>query len=206
MPGVEWLSQNASTITAFGTLGMLIVWIVYAHVFYKNLRRQHRPRIIIDCMSGPGTDSVCVMTNLSTEVIYLQCVIAAAISDSGETAAAVAEGGLIEPSQAEREIVSRMRQGPVASGELITLGTIEDLARQAASRAQDPDGAVATLRTLEVRVIATMSAEDEPIGARKRFNLSLEDGQQALSSESLGTIQMTSRRDKRRVLRWLDQR
>src|SRR5690606_26872886 len=102
-PDVEWLSQHASTVSAVGTLGMFVVWIVYAHVFYKNLRRQHRPRIIIDCMSGPGSDSVCVITNLSSETIYVECVIGVAISEAEQAAAAVTErGSIASSSQCDR--------------------------------------------------------------------------------------------------------
>src|SRR5690606_13512296 len=114
-------------------------------------------------------------------------------------------GSIASSSQCDREIVSKMRQGPMTSGARIAIGTIKDIAKRAAARADDPDRLLATLDTVAVRVVATTSSEDAPIGASKRFAISSKDGQETLSAPRLGTAQMYSRADKKRVLGWLEQ-
>src|SRR5690606_26704571 len=88
---MDWLSQHATALNAVGTFGLLAVWIVYAHVFYKNLRRQNRPRIIVDCVAGREADPVVAITNLSTEPIYVECVIGVAFVDDTEYSGPVTE-------------------------------------------------------------------------------------------------------------------
>jgi hypothetical protein len=200
---MDWLYEHADVVTATATVGLLAVWIIYAQIFYKDHKRRIRPRIIIDQMSGPGTAAAtCVLSNLSSEAIYLECVLAVVATEDGTCTAAITEQRPISSAkQQESQIVSLMRQGPLASGELISIGTIEELFN-AAVGAGNSWPAPQLPQHLEVRIVATMSSEDNPIGAWKRFEIS-EDGQRSRPM-SLGTHQMYTRRAKRRVLGWLN--
>src|SRR5690606_25851611 len=154
-----------------GTFGMFLVWVVYAQLFYKDYRRRRRPRIIIDDMSGPGTASTCTVTNLSTEPLYLECVVAVATTSNGEFCAPITEHGTISTADHEdRQIISHTRQGPLPPGKLMSVGTIEEMARVALGTSSDEDVPVRDLECVEIRIIATMSSEDKPVGATKRFD------------------------------------
>ncbi len=202
---MDWFANNTHVASAIANVGLLVVWIVYAHVLYQDLRSKQRPRIIIDYMRMSGDGAACVVTNLSTAPIYLECVIGVIISDDGEVAAAVGDRDLLEAHSADaRELVARMRQGPMEPGELIWVGTIKEIATRAAENADDPEQQLQALKALEVRVVATMSSEDKPIGAWKRFDIEMPaDGSEHIKAQRLDTVQMKTRREKRRVLAWL---
>lgn len=200
---MNWLMEYAQPITAFATVGLLIVWIVYAQMFYQDYTRRLRPRIIVDQMSGPGTSASCTLANLSAECVYIECVLATVFVDDVEHTAVIREQGAISSSeQPSLQIVSQMRQGPLGRGQLIVIGAIEDLVRDAAGQGGDEEAK--SVRYLDIRVVATMSSEDNPVGAWKRFEIS-ESGKRARALR-LGTQQMHSRAKKREVLGWIDRR
>lgn len=201
---MAWLSENANLIAAAANIGLLAVWILYAQLFYKRYHRQRRPRLIVDQMSARGPESVCTLTNLSAEPVYLECVLAVAITEDGEFSCPVTEQEPITTSEQSRlSIVAKMRQGPIGVGELVTLGKLDDLARRALGGVDAPDGSLQALKWIDIRVVATMSSEDSPIGASKRFNVGFGDGAFARST-TLGTAQLYSRRDQRRVRAWIE--
>ncbi|MBN1238942.1 MAG: hypothetical protein JXB36_10595 [Gammaproteobacteria bacterium] len=202
---MSWLTQHSDVISAAGTVGMFLVWVVYAQMFYKDYRRRRRPRILIDDMAGPGAESTCTVVNLSSEIIYLERIIAVVETANGDYTAPITERTPISSSeQPDREIVSLTRQGPIPPGELISIGTLEDMVNVAMDVPSDADTPLDDVSCVEVRVVATMSSEDNPVGAYKRFQM-LEQGERS-EATTLGTHQMYKRREKQEVMRWLRRR
>lgn len=205
---MQWLSEHSDLLNSIGTLGMLAVWIVYANMLYLSLRRQRRPRILIAMRSSDGggpDDDVCVITSLTSETIYLEHVIGVVISEQGESTGLVSRRGSLSNDDREDARTRPVEQGPMAPGEVLVAGTIREIAACAAHRGIDDGGVgVATIQALEIRVVATMSSEDQPIGAWKRFGVDRVDDGYVVSAERLGTKQMHSRRERRQVRRWLD--
>lgn len=62
---MAWIVAHAELVSASANFGILLIWAVYAHLFYRQHRRQDRPRIIIDQMLGRGQKSLCVVANMS---------------------------------------------------------------------------------------------------------------------------------------------
>ena len=198
------MTEHAEVLSALTSVGLLAVWMFYAQLFYKGYKRQRRPRIIIDQMSGPGTESTCVLTNLSKEPVYLESVIAVARTGDSVLSATVTDHEPVSSvDQGEHQIVALMRQGPLSPTDLIAVGTIEDLARRAVESGGEADQLMAHLETLEVRVVATMSSEDNAIGAWKRFEVDFRPGRERCRPVRLGTKQMLTRKEKRQVNRWI---
>lgn len=198
-----WFYEHANVVVAITNVGLLVVWAIYAHLFYRDYKRRHRPRIIIDQMSGRGTESTCVVTNMSKEWVYIECVFAAARTQEQEFAARVSEDQQVSSvEQDDGEIESVTRQGPLAPGGLIVAGTLDDLARRTVPQVPARQSLEA-LNSLEIRVVAKLSSEDRPIGARRCFAVDA-NGREMFRPDQEGTQHMLSRVEREDVTRWLD--
>lgn len=205
---ISWLTQNADVIGALASVGMFFVWLGYANLFYHGYMRQRRPLVIIDQMSGPGTEATCVVANLSEDWIYIECVFAVAHTDDGELIAPVTDGhaGVSSSQQNQREIVSRMRQGPLASGGLIAVGTVRDIAERAITdKAGQSQTTLEALKTIEIRVVVRLAASLQPVGAFKRINVDFGDGSAEAWPADARSQHLTKRRHRKQVQAWLEQ-
>lgn len=203
---MAWLEQHANVVNAFLGFGTFLLWAVYAYLFYSSYERQHRPRIVIDRLAGPGTEGNCAITNLSHEFMYLECVFVVARSGDETFTTEITEHIRLESTSQrnKRELVSLVKQGPVDSGELVILGTLHELARKAVTAESGREAQLETLSSLEIRVVGTVSGQDRLIGARKRFGIDLVDDRTDWQPARRGTQQMLSRRELREVRSWLD--
>ena len=73
---MEWLNDNAQAISAVASICTLFVWVFYAQLLYNGYVRQRRPRVIINRGKGIGVDSICLISNMSSEAIYVQHLVA----------------------------------------------------------------------------------------------------------------------------------
>lgn len=158
--------------------------------------------ILVDRMSGPGSDTTCTLTNLSRRGIYVECVFAVVFREGRKHAALVTDdSGISSIDSGERQIVSTTRQGPVASGELIAIGRFSELAALALGEEEPPR--LGRLSALEIRIVATMGSEERAFGARKRFEIVTTDGRVEAKAK-VGTEQLQSRRDRKAIARWIE--
>jgi hypothetical protein len=100
-------------------------------------------------------------------------------------------------------------QGPLRSGDFIHIGTFQGMLRSVAQRhgieldGHRPRGDW-IFHVLEIRAVAFYGPERHPLGVLRRFRLGDADGADCvLIPESPFTQQLLSRRDRRKVLRWL---
>lgn len=201
---MAWLYAHADLVTAAATVGLLAVWIAYANLFYQDYKRERMPLILIDQMSGPGTEATCTLANVSARAVYLECVLAVATLADRKLTAPVTDHEVESFDEPERRIVARMRQGPLASGQLISVGSIRELAQHALRTDRDGAPGLDSVESLEIRVAVTMGTEDEPIGATKRFDVDFtQSGHGTARPARLGTRQLRSRRARRAVRSWI---
>lgn len=73
---MEWLNQNSGAISAVTGILTLMIWVFYAQLLYNGYVRQRRPRIIINRGSGKNLSSLCLISNMSAEAIFVQHIIA----------------------------------------------------------------------------------------------------------------------------------
>lgn len=45
---LEWISSHSNALSVLANFGILAVWLFYAHVLLVSLRRQARPRVLIN--------------------------------------------------------------------------------------------------------------------------------------------------------------
>lgn len=203
--GTDQIWQAIAAITGIGTL---LVWLFYAQLLFASFRRQRRPKIIINQGWGRQLDSVCLVSNMSAEPIYIECILMTVATDEREYRYEVTDFDETE-DPATQPASQLTRQGPLQSGHFVNLGTFRNLIRQVSRRAgllEHGREGVQTLpiRACEICVISVYGPEDGMVGARRRFVMDGEDSTtNVLRPATIETERLTSRRARKTLLSWL---
>ncbi|WP_404377624.1 hypothetical protein [Vreelandella aquamarina] len=199
---MQWLNDNAQAISAVTSICTLIVWVFYAQLLYNGYVRQRRPRIIVNRGKGVGTDALCLISNMSSEAIYIQHLVAVLYTRDGTYELDVVE--YQQQSGDDAEECYRTHQGPLASGDYLHIQSFGAIVQQLMHHWQlDEQTLHRQTPELEIRVIAIYGSEDMPVGASRRFALDLAaDPLHQLTPLKVDTQRMNSRRDRKRVLQW----
>lgn len=202
----EWIKQNAELLSVFINVGMLLVWLLYAQLLFSNYRRSRRPRIIINRGIGTGMGAHCLISNMSQEPIFVECIIAKLETDEGVRTSSVTDYRHTGDDTKALGLRDRTGQGPLKTGEYLDLGTFEDIARRVTQETAPEDGRTKPLfKAIDLYVIAIYGPDTSPIGASRRFELETAEEQEwHLSSSTIDSVALTSRRDRRRIRRWLE--
>lgn len=206
---LNWFSSNSAAISAIASVLTLLVWLFYAQLLYMNFKRQRQPKIIINRGFGSSMSARCVISNMSTEPIFVEHLIAVLHTDRGTVVRDLIDLEEAQQSQEDTRNLSEVtRQGPMLSGSYSHIGTFADVINRvmrfhgiAAEGARATDGR--TLQALEIRVVAIYGSEDRPVGAARTFDLV--DGNDAVTliPTSLDTARYASFLKRRRVARWI---
>lgn len=196
---IDWISKYSSLISAIASVGMLVVWIVYLQIFVTSYRRQRRAKIVVNHGAGAGLDARCLVCNMSAEPIYVESIIVSLTAPEATLTGPVTDIS----SQAEREALPgyslQTRQGPLGSGQVIDMGSFRNLVdRVVAEHGARPE-LLASLREVEITVAAIHGSDDLVVGASRKFAIDHRDGCLRLTSETITTRPITSRRERRRL-------
>ena len=189
---MEWLEDNAALVSALASCGMFLIWLVYAALFYVEFRRRRWPRLYLHEAGGGATASTCLLINLGREPVHVLCSMVLCDGIEVRLHASPRGGG--------ESAVQRSKQGPLAPGESLALGSFQDIGREIESvswRAKDGQE-----YEIDVCVAAVNGDARWPIGARRRFHVHAGDGRVAPAMAS--TEQLHSRRHSGEVRRWVD--
>ncbi len=151
---------------------------------------------------GIGTKALCLISNMSSEAIYIQHLVAVLHTREG-----VYELDVVEYQQQsgdDNEECYRTHQGPLASGDYLHIQSFGSIVDQLVQHWKLDQGTLQEQTPeLEIRVIAIYGSEDMPVGASRRFALDLNaDPLHQLTPLKVDTERMNSRRDRKRVLEW----
>ena len=209
---MEWLNDNAQAISAVASICTLFVWVFYAQLLYNGYVRQRRPRVIINRGKGIGVDSICLISNMSSEAIYVQHLVAVLHTQKGSYSLDVVEyqqhGGEQQTGSQQKgeqqESSYRTHQGPLASGDYLNIQSFGDIVNQVKDYWEIDDNLLQEQDIqLEIRVIAIYGSEDMPTGASRTFNLDLNASpNHQLIPASVDTDRLNSRGQRKRVLEW----
>ena len=199
---MEWLKDNAQAISAITSICTLLVWVFYAQLLYNGYVRQRRPRIIVNRGKGIGKDALCLISNMSSEAIYIQHLVAVLHTNEHSYELDVVE--YQQQSGDDENAGYRTHQGPLASGDYLHIQSFGSILQQLIHHyGIDEHSLRQHTPQLEIRVIAIYSSEDMPVGATRHFELNLSaDPLYQLTPLQVDTKRMTSRRERQRVLQW----
>jgi hypothetical protein len=204
----SWMADNAQVLNIWIGIGTLLVWLFYAHLLYSGFRRVRQSQILITQGGGTSIDSLCLITNMSQESVYLKDIILSLYVDDGVHRVSVTDfenRDLEAAASAENPIT---RQGPLSSDQYINVGTFRFLARQAARAAGlkdlDDPGEMLGINALKITVVAIYGPSGSIIAAQRKFNI-IGDDNEHLEAEYVSTRQMRGMLARRRVRRWVGQ-
>lgn len=208
---LEWMRQNTDILSVVANFGTLLIWLFYAQLLFSGFRRERRPRMLINKgVGGADLDAPCLICNMSKEPVFIQSILVELETTAGSFSAAATDTDEGEIDQSKASIGQRTRQGPLASGSCIQISRFATLIGRAASggglklvnnRPEDPE---IEFKSLSVTVAAIYGPEDDPFGARRVFNLTCDEaGNVKLTPRSVDTARLNSKRDKRKIKKWL---
>lgn len=202
---MQWINDNASAINAVSGVLTLFVWLFYAQLLYAGYKRQRRPRILINRGQGKHIHSLCIISNMSAEAIFVQHIVAVLETSEGELKLDISE---YQQSEGEDSPRYQTHQGPLESGDYLHVDTFHDIVRRIAMthdiEMDDYRPRVdMTFQALEIRLISVYGPEDRPIGARRRFLLE-DDGEAcSITPATLDTQRLNSIQERRMIKRWM---
>lgn len=220
---MEWLSSHSQSISAITSILTLFVWFFYAQILYRNFARTRRPRIIINRGHGNDLSALCLISNMSSEPIFLEHIIVTLHTSKGSLTndmidfeadhrqnGSDSEDSDSSPAKSEEgEEGMRSSQGPMLPGSFSHVGTFETILRRLCSVhdvALDHDRPTddTVFHFLDIRVVAIYGSEDHPIGAERRFRLHMSDDEACtLVPVSLDTKRYANRFQRWRVRQWI---
>jgi len=205
----QWINENAQALSFFASVGTLGVWLFYAHLLYAGFSRQRQARILINQGWGQQIDSVCLISNMSQEPIYIHSINMTIRASDSEYTESVTDFDTAQPRDSENRPQEVTRQGPLRAGEQMNLGTFRSLLRQTGERHKDLQADESQpLRTLDVNnckitVIASYGPEGGIIGAQRKF-LVRGDDNELLRPAAIATKRMARRNARKKLQAWLE--
>ncbi|MBS62152.1 hypothetical protein T35B1_11367 [Salinisphaera shabanensis T35B1] len=205
----QWINQNAQALSFFASVGTLGVWLFYAHLLYAGFRRQRQARILINQGWGQQVDSVCLISNMSQEPIYIHSINLTIRASDNEYTESVTDFDNAKPKDSEDRPQEITRQGPLRPGEQINLGTFRSLLRQTAERHKELSADESQLlrdldvNNFKVTAIASYGPEGGVIGAQRKFLVS-GDENQLLRPAAISTKRMAKRKARKKLRAWLE--
>jgi hypothetical protein len=204
---LDWISQYRETLSLLTNIGMLLVWIVYLQLFLSSYKRQTLPKILINIGVGRNIDARCLVSNMSSDAIYVESLIATLETEKDRWVCPVTDAHELAEEQ-EHDLRSMTAQGPLKQGQVMDVGSFRDLIQNAVRESDCPVEAEGEfpegLTAIEIQAIADFGPDDLLVGARRRFALVREDGAWNLGSHTPHTEQIRSRSERRRIKRLLE--
>ncbi|MCW8193799.1 hypothetical protein F6455_03235 [Proteobacteria bacterium 005FR1] len=187
---MEWFLDNAQAISALASAGMLVIWSMYAWLFYQEFRRQRGSQLFIHEGGSQGPNATCMLVNLSKEPIHVLCSMAAYGDETVQLHDTEKTDGAGP--------INRTKQGPLQMGELLELGSFKRIC-QALNLPQSSGSD--EISEFEIRVVGIHGFREWPVGARRRFQIDHKTSEIWPLTER--TEQLRSKRHAAEVRNWI---
>lgn len=200
-----WLQDNHGPVSALASIFTLVIWTLYFQLLLSNYRYHLRPKILINRGAGHTLHAHCVIANMSAEPIYIEAIVAD-IGFRGEDDSiarqrcSLSDLDLDIKTTENSDLRPQWFQGPLESGEFISVGTYKHLVNKAAASA----GVTSPICELTVTVVATYTAQDALVAACRTFDIESDGNGAILAPRSLTAMQIRSRAERRALERWME--
>lgn len=178
---------------------MLLVWATYLQLLLQQYRATKRSSILITRAAGKGMCSRCLITNMSSEPLFVMSLIGKL--QIGEREIELPLTDVREhPENLGSDPRSRMAQGSLNTGEYLNIGSFENLINLMLQANNGTEAKIAEVEQFELKVVAFHGWEDLPVGAVRSFGIHQSSGEEArVQPLSLSTEQIDSRHRRRRL-------
>ncbi len=200
----QWLSQNSAVLSLLTSLLMLGVWITYLQLLFVQYRATRRSSILITRAAGKGMRSRCLVTNMSSQPLYVTSLIGTLHIGDRQV-----ELGLTDlrdlPDDLGADPRSTMGQGSLSTGQYLDIGHFHEIVTAMLEANDEADVQLADVHQLDLTVVALYAPERLPVGASRRFRFDSNGAKGAkVMPLNVRTEQIRSHRLRRELLQKLE--
>lgn len=191
----EFISKNASAISAVANVIMVLVWITYLQLLLNGFLRQRRSSLIISCSVSPNDGPTCFVSNMSEGRFHIQNIVGTIRVDGEDYRA-----DMTEPVA---ESHTESFQKPMADGQSLELGAFQDLLDRVRARSRNLSGSPLEHHgSLDffITVVGIHGAGRRPVAAARGFRLYLEGEDLKASGLDRETEQYRWGRARRKII------
>ncbi|WP_096173541.1 hypothetical protein [Cohaesibacter sp. ES.047] len=170
----------------------VVIWAVYLHVFWRSYIRNTRTELHIDVAAAKGHSARCLVTNMGSDMIYIEDVIADIEINDEIYSAIVADREEMDEDINETPL-SRTNRGPLKGGCFLDLGSLRQLAERVHLQTGSEDN-LTDFQSIKIAVIGLSSQSNRVIRAEKQFNADWVDGRLTINAPSVETKQVKMKR------------
>lgn len=193
---MDWINENYQPLSLLTNIFLLLIWAIYAGLLYREYARQHQAHLVVQVTDRRLDQAECLLISLSPDPVHIRALIVSAVDGSHSYHVTEPQDGAGPSLRAE----SLLRQGPLRSGDFLTVGSIRRLlAPLAGDWAERGNSEV----RVEMRIVFEQQA-GKLFGARHDLGARNVDGHWRVVSASQFTEQLTSRSERKEVTAWLD--
>lgn len=196
---LEFFRVNQGLISVLLSMAMLVVWVVYLQILLVQVRASRRSSILITRAAGRGMRSRCLVTNMSSQSLYVTSLIG--ILHAGGKQIEIALTDLRElPEDLGADPRSTMRQGSLSTGQYLDIGHFDDILEVMLRDDEAAGLEREDVAQLDLIVVAFYAPESLPVGARRSFQFRWESPSGTrVQPSSLRTEQIRGRRQRKRL-------
>lgn len=199
---IEFVSQHAQVLNVVFNGTMVVIWTLYFQVFLVNHLRQARNMIHIDLGAAQGARSRCLVTNLSSNAVYVQAIIADLSSNGSASRTLITDKEEIPLGDTE-DPLSRTNRGTLQPGQTVDIGSLEDLVSRAQIRLHE-DWCSDDIDAVAITVVAISGQIDRIVGASKSFDAEhLKGGGSVFTAKNILTQQIRPRQTREQFSKML---
>ncbi len=208
---------NPEFIGALTGLATVFIWLLYLNMFWHEHRRRNRPFLVIHHATAQSPRATCLFVNMSKEPVNIQCIIAYLNYSEKRTKHYLTSFSRINPQDQNNQ--PKLLEGPIMPGGYLILGTFEDIIagrdvgmEMYQDKKKDPSHEffsaqrLRDVKTMEICVAVTHGQTVNPIGARRTFFIEEKNNEIRIRSLSIHTEQLTTRKKKKIVRKWVESR
>lgn len=199
---LDLMTEFSGLIQAFMSGIMVIVWVIYLQLFVSGIRRQRNTEILIHLGGSRCSDARIFVSNLGLEPLYILDIILTVWTKDGQRETTIAD----RTELAKEDLHSPRNtslQGPLNSGELVDIGSFDDILQRAQNNTFDALEA-RDIERAEVKVAAITAAISNIAAARRLFNIKYENDKYQVRPETLYAVQIRSLTERYRLKRQLE--
>lgn len=167
---------------------MVLIWTAYLHYFMVNQLLQSRSVIHIDIGAAKGAQSRCLVTNLSSNPIYVQGLVADLARDGHVSRTIVTDRNEISEDVVQ-DPLARTNRGTLQPGETVDIGSLSDLVNRARI-SLDEDWSTDRISCVTITVVAISGQADRIVGATKSFSAQERAGHVTFAPQNILTHQI----------------
>ncbi|KHK93624.1 hypothetical protein LK12_01280 [Novosphingobium malaysiense] len=178
---------------------MLVVWMTYLQLIYLQFRSARQTRILITRAAGRHMRSRCLITNMSSQPVYVTSLIGTLHIGGRDIELALTDLQDL-PGDLGNDPRSRMAQGSLNTGQYLDIGRFDTLVDLMLEANKETEIEVGDVECFDLAVVAFYGWEHLPVGATRRFHFVPDSGGGVKVQPLTAAAEQITRKSKRREL------